>query len=71
MAINEINKNMTHSTVRWISFIGLTVVLTVVTLFLSGAEKITWRIVLVFFILSCFSSFLVTNVIFRFLRNKK
>jgi heme/copper-type cytochrome/quinol oxidase subunit 4 len=70
-AINESNKNMTHSTGKWISFIGLAIVLTVVTLLMSGAERITWRIVLVFFILSSVSSFLVTNVIFRFLRNRK
>jgi len=64
--------NMTYSKEKkWISFICLAIVLTVVTLLMSGAEKITWRIVLVFFILSSISSFLVTNVIFRFLSKKK
>ena len=62
---------MTLTQIRWISFAVLAIVLTVVTLFASGAEVITWRIVLVFTLLSCLSSFLITNVVFRYLSKKR
>jgi hypothetical protein len=62
---------MTYSKEKWIFFICLAIVLTVVTYLMSGVEKTTLKVILVFFGLSCLSSFLITNVIFRFLRKKQ
>jgi hypothetical protein len=60
----------TYSKEKWLFFICLTIALTIVTYLMSGVEKATLKVVLVFFGLSCLSGFLLTNVIFR-LRRKK